>query len=57
MALLKAVNSGKAPKFSRSSQAGFLTSNIHASTVNVHVEGGAQERQLAQRIAATSATP
>jgi hypothetical protein len=50
-ALLAAVNSGKAPKFSGSSQAGFLTSNIHAPTVNVHVEGGSQERQLAQRIA------
>ena len=50
-ALLAAVNSGKAPKFSGSSQAGVLTSNIHAPTVNVHVEGGSQERQLAQRIA------
>jgi hypothetical protein len=36
-ALLAAVNSGKAPKFSGSSRAGFLTSNIHAPTVNVHV--------------------
>jgi len=50
-ALLSAVNSGKAPKFSGSSQAGFLSQSIHSPVVNVHVEGGSQERQLAQRIA------
>ena len=50
-ALLAAVNSGKAPKFSGSSQAAFLTHNAYSPTVNVHVEGGAQDRQLAQRLA------
>jgi hypothetical protein len=49
-ALLAAVNSGKAPKFSRSSQSAFMTSNVHSPTVNVNVAGGA-DRQLAQRIA------
>lgn len=40
-----------------------MNSNAYAPTVNVHIEGGAQERQLAQRIAGhvgdavTNATP
>lgn len=50
-ALLAAINSGKTPKFSGSSQAAFLHSNAYSPTVNVHVEGGAADRQLAARIA------
>ena len=49
--LLEAINSGKAPKFAGSSNTALLKSNAYSPTVNVHVEGGAQERQLAQRIA------
>jgi hypothetical protein len=33
-----------------------LNSNAYSPAVNVHVEGGAQERQLAQRITGTSGT-
>jgi hypothetical protein len=57
------INSGKAPKFAGSSNTALLNSNAYAPTVNVHVEGGAQERMLAQRIAGhvgnavTNATP
>jgi hypothetical protein len=50
-ALLNAINSGKAPKFAGSSQAAFLAHNAYSPTVNVHVEGGAADRQLAQKIA------
>jgi hypothetical protein len=49
--LLEMINSGKAPKFAGSSNTSLLSNSIHAPTVNVHVEGGSQERQLAQRIA------
>jgi hypothetical protein len=50
-ALLAMINSGKAPKFAGSSNTSLLSNSIHSPTVNVHVEGGSQERQLAQRIA------
>jgi hypothetical protein len=61
--LLEMINSGKAPKFAGASNTALLNSSAYAPTVNVHVEGGAQERQVAQRIAGnvgdavTNATP
>jgi hypothetical protein len=51
-ALLAAINSGKAPKFSGSSQAAFLSHNGYSPTVNVHVEGGAADQQTAMKVAA-----
>jgi hypothetical protein len=50
-ALLAAINSGKAPKFAGSSQAAFMSHNAYSPTVNVHVEGGAADRQTAMKIA------
>jgi hypothetical protein len=50
-ALLSAINSGKAPSFRGASQAAFLSSNSYSPSVNVHVEGGAADRQLAAKIA------
>ena len=49
--LLEMVNSGKAARFGGSSNTALLNSNAYSPTVNVHVEGGVQDRQLAQRIA------
>jgi hypothetical protein len=49
--VLEMFNSGKAPKFAGASNSALMNSNAYAPTVNVHVERGAQERQLAQRIA------
>jgi hypothetical protein len=50
-ALLQAINSGKAPKFSGSSQSAFLTHNAYSPTVNVRVEGNAADQQTAVKVA------
>lgn len=49
--LLEAINSGKAPKLSGSSQAAFLTHNAYSPTVNVHVEGRRGRSQTAMKAA------
>jgi hypothetical protein len=49
--LLAVINSGKAPKFAGSSEAAFLAHNAYSPTVNIHVDGGAADRQLALKVA------